>query len=70
MFFKISRNSQECTCTGVCFNNIAGLCRKLYREKTPAQMFSCKFCEIVKFSFFTGHPGATAFELLLASRTI
>ena len=45
------------------------LCQSLFLNKecnfinkeTLAQVFSCKFCDISKNTFFTEHPMATAF---------
>ena len=36
--------------------------QKLYREKIPAQLFSCEFCEILEKTFFMEHLRATVFK--------
>ena len=53
VFLKLSQNSQENTCTGASFLT------KL-KKKTLAQVFSWKFCEICKNTFFTKHLQVTA----------
>ena len=43
---------------GLFFNKVAGLSLKLYyfiKNKTLAQVFFCKFCEISRNTFFTEH---------------
>ena len=43
------------------FINFAGLQRyNFIREKTPTQVFSCEYCEIIKDSFFDRTPLMTA----------
>ena len=32
-------------------------------KETPAQVFSCKFCEIFRSTYFTEHLRTTAFEI-------
>ena len=49
MFLKISQNSQENTCARASFNNFI-------KRETLAEVFSCKFCEILKNTFFIEHP--------------
>ena len=51
MFLEISQNSQENTCNVI-------------KKDTLAQVFSCKFCEISKNTFFTEHLWKTASENL------
>ena len=61
MFLKISQNLQENTCTRVSFLmklQASGL--QLYYKEALAQVFSCKFCEISKNTFFTEHLPMTA----------
>ena len=58
IFWKISQNSQENTCTRVSF---------LIRM-TPAQIFSCEFCEIFKTTVFTEHLRATTSDHTLFKR--
>ena len=48
---KISENSQEKTCAGVSYSSPATLSKK----ETPAQVFSCKFWDIVKNTYFAEH---------------
>ena len=43
-------------CQGVFFNEVAGLTKK----DSLAQVFSCKFCEISKNTFFIEHLQMTA----------
>ena len=47
VFLEISQNSQE--------NNFL-------KKETPAQVFSCEFCEISKNTFFAEHLWKTASE--------
>ena len=61
VFFEISQNSDENTCTRVSFLiklQASGL--QLIKKETLAQVFSCKFCEISKKTFFTEHLWTTA----------
>ena len=60
VFLKISQNSQEKTCSKVSFlvKFQASACNYIKKE-TPAQMFSCQLCEIIKNIFFTEHLRAT-----------
>ena len=53
VFLKISENSQENTCTRVSFLNFIQL--------TLAQVFSFKFCEIFKNTFFTYNTSGDCF---------
>ena len=44
-----------------CFKNAAwGV--QLFKKETPTQVFSCKFCEIFKSTFFTEHLWTIAFS--------
>ena len=52
VFLKISQNSQENTCTRVSSRLRS---TTLLKKETLAQVFSCKFCEISKNTFFTKH---------------
>ena len=56
---KILQNSHESTCVSLFFNKVAGLrpqaCNFIKKE-TLAQVFSCKFCEILKNTFFQVTP--------------
>ena len=59
MFLKIWQNSHENTCVGVSLSrSLLSLSRSprshaTLLEKTPAQVFSCEFCEIFKNTFLT-----------------
>ena len=54
-FIKILQYSQENICVESLFRKVAGLeARKSIKKETPAQVFSCKYCEIFKNSFFYG----------------
>ena len=57
VFLEISQNSQKNSCARVSFLiklQASGL--QLYIKKaTPAQVFSCEFCEFSKNTFFTEH---------------
>ena len=57
LFLKISQNSQENNCARVSFfNKTAGLRpATLLKKETLAQVFSRKFCEIFKNTFFIKH---------------
>ena len=46
VFWKISQTLQEMACAGVSL---------LIKKETPAQVFSCEFCEISKNTFFIEH---------------
>ena len=50
-------------CQSLVFNKVAGAC-SFIKEETLVQVFSCKFCEIGKNTFFTEHIQATAFWCL------
>ena len=45
------------------FSKVAGL--QLYEKETPTPVFSCKYCEMVKNTFLTGHLWTAASELNL-----
>ena len=49
-------------CQRLFFNKVAGLSPATLLKKTLTQVFSCKFCEISKNTFFTEHHRATASE--------
>ena len=42
------------------FNNVSGLARNFIKKDTLSQVFSCKFCEIFKNTFFREHLQVTA----------
>ena len=47
LFSKISQNSEENACAEVSFSiKLLAFCNFIEKE-TPAQVFSCKFCEII-----------------------
>ena len=52
MFLEMSQNSQENTCARVSF--LIKACNFIKKEAL-AQVFSCKFCEILKNTFYTEH---------------
>ena len=53
-------------CQGLFFNKVASLRpATLLKKKTPAEVFSCEFCEISKNTFFTEHLRTTASHPLL-----
>ena len=39
-------------CQSIVFNKVADVCNFIKKD-TPAQVFSCEFCEISKNTFFT-----------------
>ena len=49
VFLKILQNSQENTCARVSF--LIKLQANFIEKETPAQLFSCEFCEIFKKTF-------------------
>ena len=57
LFLKIfPKYCQENTCVGVFLNKVASLKVCIFIEKeTPTQLFSCKYCEILKNSSFLEH---------------
>ena len=56
VFLKIYQNSQEKTSTSVSFLiKLQALVCNFIKKETLAQVFSCKFCEMVKNTFFTEH---------------
>ena len=48
-------------CQSLFFNKVALACNFIEKE-TPAQVFSCEFCEISKNTFFAEHLWKTASE--------
>ena len=60
MFSKISQNSQKNTCDRVSFlTKLQVETCNFIKKEILAQVFSCKFCEISKNTFFTEHLWAT-----------
>ena len=59
MFLEISQNSQENNCARVSSLIKLQACSFIKKE-TLAQVFSCKFFEISKNTFFTEHIWTTA----------
>ena len=58
---EISQNSQENTCTRVCFL----IKVQASGKETLTQLFSCEFCKISKNTFFTENLWTTTFETSL-----
>ena len=58
---KFFANSQENTCVGVPFLSFQPQVYDFIKRDTLIQMFSCKFCEIFKNTFFTGYLRETSF---------
>ena len=51
LFLTISQYSQKITCVGVFFSKACNFIRK----ETPAEVFSCDYCEIFKNTFSEDH---------------
>ena len=79
VFLEISENSQKNTCSRRSFliklqaRNFAKfkgkhLCQRLsfIKKESLTQVFSCKFCEISKYTFFYRTLPAAASEILIA----
>ena len=49
------------------FNKVADSGVPLYWKETPAQVFSCKFCEIFKNTFVKEHPSGCFLVNLLCT---
>ena len=61
VFLEISKNSQENTCARVSFLiKLQPETCNFIKKETLAQVFSCKFWEISKNTFFAEHLRATA----------
>ena len=71
MLLKLSQNSQENTCAGVSFliRLQASACN-LIKKKTLSQVFSCKFCEISKNTFFYRTPSVAVSSIFLGQLLI
>ena len=53
--------SQENTCVGACFKNVARISKlQLYYKETPAEVYSCEIFGIFKTTYFYRIPPATA----------
>ena len=64
VLLEISQNSQENTCTGDFFNEVADIrSATLLKKETLAQVFSCEFCEISKNAFYYRTPPVAAYEM-------
>ena len=63
IFLETSQNSQEKTCATVSFL-IKLQTSNFVKKETPAQVFSCEFCEIYWNTFFTEHLRATVSEII------
>ena len=72
VFLEISQNSQESNCARVSFfNKVAGpRPATLLKKETLAQVFSCKFCETVKNTFFHRTPLVAASNYISVCRRI
>ena len=68
-FLKKSQNSQENTCVGdlFYFSCKAQTCTFI-KKKTPRQVFSCEFCEILKQSFIHRTPTEHFFDFNFSYR--
>ena len=55
VFLKILKFTGKHLCRGLFCNNVAG-----HKKETPAQVFSCEFCETFKNNIFTEHVRTTA----------
>ena len=62
VFLEISQNLQENTCARVSFllKLLAWACNFIKKD-TPAQVFSCEFCEISKYTFSYRTPPVAAY---------
>ena len=61
VFLEILQNSQENTYARVSFLiKLQAWGLQLFKKETPAQVFSCEFCEISRNTFFTEHLWTTA----------
>ena len=61
VFLEISQNSQENTCSRVSFLiKLQAEACSFIKKETLAHLFSCKFGEIFKNTFFTEHLRVTA----------
>ena len=58
MFFKICviKNSAKFKEKQLCWSHLN---LQLFQKVTPAEAYSCEFCEIFKNTFFTGHLQTT-----------
>ena len=63
VFLEILQNSQENTCAKVSFLIKPQACNFIKKE-TLTQVFSCKFCEISRNTFFHRTPLVAAFVLI------
>ena len=69
MLFEISQNSQENTCARSSF--LIKACLQL-NQKSLWHRFSCEFCEISMYTFFTEHLWTTLLQIrktILCART-
>ena len=55
MFLKISQNSQETSVSVLFLIKLLALTCNFIKKETVAQVFSCEFCEISKYTFFKEH---------------
>ena len=52
MFLKISQTSQENTCVGVFFYEVASLQPALFKKESNTSAFLCEVCETFKNTYF------------------
>ena len=71
LFLEIFQNSQENTCARVSFliklqtyPRRRGLVCNFIKKETLAQVFSCEFCKISKYTYFHRTPLVAASELI------
>ena len=57
---NFAKFAEKHLCQSLSFNKVAGAC-SCFKKETLAQVFSCKFCEICKNTFYTEHVWAIAF---------
>ena len=52
---KFAKFTGKHLCRSLFFKKVAGLACHFIKKVTPAQVFSCEYCEICKNTFFTEH---------------
>ena len=60
MSLKISQTSQENTCVGVFFYEVASLQPALFSKESNARAFLCEVCETFKNTYFEEYLQTTA----------
>ena len=70
MFLKFSQyyDTGKHLCRNLFFNDIVGLACNFIKNETPIQVFSCKFCEVFRNTFFTEHLWRIASEDNIVNR--